>query len=106
MLTVESEDTRIDNRCVPSLLSFSARASRHFVFSRARARCAFVRNALVESSAQRATTDETIPPPRLARRAIKDERVKEGKIDTSELDEWLTQLDGAPGPAPEEQAQQ
>ncbi|GAA5822606.1 hypothetical protein JCM3770_000616 [Rhodotorula araucariae] len=40
---------------------------------------------------------------RVDNRAIRDERVKEGKIDTSELDEWLTQLDGAPGPAPEGQ---
>ncbi|GAA5939013.1 hypothetical protein JCM3775_002649 [Rhodotorula graminis] len=39
---------------------------------------------------------------RVDNRAIKDDRVKEGKIDTSELDDWLTQLDGAPGPAPED----
>ncbi|GAA5897775.1 hypothetical protein JCM8208_000258 [Rhodotorula glutinis] len=39
---------------------------------------------------------------RVDNRAIKDDRVNEGKIDTSELDEWLTQLDGAPGPAPED----
>jgi len=44
-------------------------------------------------------------PHSLAHRAIKDDRVKEGKIDTSELDEWLTQLDGAPGPAPEDAQQ-
>ncbi|POY72076.1 hypothetical protein BMF94_4883 [Rhodotorula taiwanensis] len=37
---------------------------------------------------------------RVDNRAIKDDRVAaDGKIDTSELDEWLTHLDGAPGPA-------
>ncbi|KAG0655269.1 hypothetical protein C6P46_001083 [Rhodotorula mucilaginosa] len=37
---------------------------------------------------------------RIDNRAIKDDRVgADGKIDTPELDEWLSHLDGAPGPA-------
>ncbi|GJN94725.1 hypothetical protein Rhopal_007816-T1 [Rhodotorula paludigena] len=44
---------------------------------------------------------------RVDNRAIKDERIAaDGKIDTSELDEWLTQLDGAPGPEPGAEARQ
>ncbi|BGP58573.1 hypothetical protein JCM8202_002335 [Rhodotorula sphaerocarpa] len=44
---------------------------------------------------------------RVDNRAIKDDRVgPNGKIDTSELDEWLSHLDGAPGPAPGEEVAQ
>lgn len=78
MLGVESEDTRVDNRCVRNIGS-----------------CNVAPSASLRSKGMTDSTFSYSP-----NRAIKDGRVAaDGKIDTSELDEWLTHLDGAPGPA-------
>ena len=87
MLTVESEDTRVDNRCV-RLLYLHQGATSYVLFPP---------HQMSSNPVNASLTRRANPPPY---RAIKDDRVgADGKIDTAELDEWLSHLDGAPGPA-------